>query len=389
MNKNQIKILVAPNSFKECADSVEIATLIRASFDQDIPPKIKKNIDFTYKPISDGGDGFLEVCKNFFGLETLHFEISKPYGDEKFFAQAGYSPSTKTVYIESAEVLGLRTIPQEYRKPLILTSKGMGEILLQLIDNAETGFLEIKEVIIGIGGTGTNDLGLGMMEVFGLELYDKDDNQLEVFPQNYNLVEKIVVPEVTLPFKLSIISDVKNPLLGKKGSAHVFASQTGAEKEEIKILEQGFINILKQLEIDENEIPNLPGAGGGLSAGLKLFFNATEVDSTDFIMNRILDIENNHTYDLVITGEGKYDSQSLMDKGATIITNEFIQKGIPVYFLCGITEGMLPEEEDMSVIDLSEYFDSIEESIKNIEKGIDLACRRIVKDIVSLVSNKK
>jgi len=386
---NKIKILVAPNSFKECADSVEIATLMRASFEQNISAKIQKSLDFTYKPISDGGDGFLEVCKNFFGLETLHYEISKPYGEEKFFAQAGYSPATKTVYIESAEVLGLRTIPKEYRKPLQLSSKGMGEILLQLIDNAESGFLEIKEVIIGVGGTGTNDLGLGMMEIFGLELYDKNDIQLEVLPQNYNLVEKIVVPEVVLPFKLSVISDVKNPLLGKKGSANVFASQKGAGKDEIKILEEGFKNILKQLEVEESVISKLSGAGGGLTAALNLFFTAYDIDSNDFIMNSIIDISNNHDYNLVITGEGKYDSQSLMDKGATIITNEFIKNGTPVYFICGVTEGILPEEEDMRVIDLSEYFDSVEESIKNIEKGIDLACKRIVKDIIQLVQAQK
>lgn len=389
MNTQKIKVLVAPNSFKECADSIEITTLIRASFDYLIPQKVKSKIDLTYKPIADGGDGFLEVCKYQFGLETLHFEVSRPFNEEKFFVQVGYSPETKTIYIESAEVLGLKTIPEEYRHPLELSSIGIGELILQLIEYVESGFLDIQHVIIGIGGTGTNDLGIGMMEVFGLELYDKYDKQLAVLPKNFSLVEKVVVPEVTLPFTLKAIADVQNPLVGKKGATRIFAEQKGASKEEVDLLEKGFLNILKQMEVEESEIEQLSGAGGGLAAGLKLFFNAEQTHASNFILNDLLNVDKDNNFDIVITGEGKFDSQSLLKKGSMIIASEFLTKEIPIYFICGITEGDLPEEDNLHIIELSEYFDSIEESMQNIEKGIDLACQRIAKDIINSASNKK
>lgn len=389
---SQIKVLIAPNSFKECADSVELINLFKASFNKYIPDTLKSKIDFTYKPVSDGGDGFLEVCKYYFGLETLHFEISNAFNTKKFFCPTGFSADNKMLYIESAEVLGLKRIPSEHRKPMMLSSKGMGELLLQLIDGIESGFLDIEKVIIGIGGTGTNDLGLGMMETFGLELYDKVDNKLEVLPQNFRLVKKLVVPEVKLPFKLKIVNDVENPLLGENGACKVFARQKGATNEEIDEMEKGFENILRELELDENFISKLNGAGGGLAAALKIFFNAEEISAKEFIQNDLgvipIDSQANSessNYDLVVTGEGKYDSQSLLNKGAMIIANYFAQKNIPVYIICGETEGDLPENENIHVIELSEYFDSTEESLENIDLGIDLACKQISKYLINLM----
>jgi glycerate kinase len=165
------------------------------------------------------------VCKNFFGLETLHFEASRPFDSEKILVPSGYSPDTKTLYIESAEVLGLKIIPKEFRKPLTLSSKGLGELLLLIYEGVTDGFLEVEKVIVGVGGTGTNDLGIGMMEAFGLELYDKNDNKLDVLPVNFSEVQKIITPEIQLPFELEMICDVENPLLGENGACKVFAQQ--------------------------------------------------------------------------------------------------------------------------------------------------------------------
>jgi len=183
MENKKFKILIAPNSFKECADSVEISELIKTSLFKLLPKEIKSQIDFSLKPISDGGDGFISVCQRVFGAELLHFEISTPYNDEKFFCPVGYFQASKTLFIESAEILGLKVIPEEFRKPMELSSKGLGELLLQLYDSAETGIMELEKIIIGIGGTGINDLGMGMMESFGLEMYDKNDNKLHVLPK--------------------------------------------------------------------------------------------------------------------------------------------------------------------------------------------------------------
>jgi len=382
MDKKLFKILIAPNSFKECADSVEISEFIKASLFRLIPAQIKSKIDFQLHPISDGGDGFLEVCQRAFGVEYLHFEISYPYNNEKFFCPVGYYQESKTLFVESAEVLGLKIVPKEFRLPMSLSSKGMGDLLLQILDSVESGVLDVTKVIIGIGGTATNDLGLGMMEVFGLELYDKHDQRLDVVPKNFSRVEKIVVPELELPFAIEMICDVENPLLGVKGASKVFAKQKGATDEEIIELDNGFKNILAELEIDKPTIAGLHGSGGGLSAAFKLFFNAEEKFAGEFISKDLGIHDGAAKYNLIITGEGKLDSQTLMNKGAMIVVDEFAKKNVPVYFICGLTDGDLPKVENLKVLELSEYFDSLEESIQKIEKGIELACKKIVKDII-------
>jgi glycerate kinase len=386
--EKQIKVLVAPNSYKECADSVEISTLMKASFNKYIPDSLKPLIQFVHQPIADGGDGFLEVCKNAFGLETLHFEVSHAYDEEKFFIPAGYSVEKKTLYVESADILGLKTIPKENRKPLQLSSRGIGDLIMQILDGVETGFMQVEKLVLGIGGTGTNDLGMGMMEVFGLEFYDKNDNPLEILPENFNKVYKIAVPEGELPFEIEMVYDVDNPLLGLRGASKVFAKQKGATEDEVEELERGFSNLLKQMEIDEKTISELSGAGGGLAAALKLFFNAKERPATKFIMEDLGVSQEVLQCNALITGEGKYDFQSYMNKGAMIVASQFLEKEIPVFFVCGISEGDLPENDHLHVIELSEYFDSIDESIKEFDKGLDIAARKISKNLIQMISKK-
>ncbi|MCL4547723.1 MAG: glycerate kinase [Bacteroidetes bacterium] len=388
MNDKLFKILIAPNSFKECADSVEISELIKTSLFKLLPNEIKSQIDFSLNPISDGGDGFISVCQRVFGAELLHFEISTPYNDEKFFCPVGYFQDSRTIFIESAEIFGLKIIPDEFRNPIQISSKGLGELLLQLYDSAENGIMDIENVIIGIGGTGINDLGMGMMEVFGLEFYDRKDNQLEVLPKNFLQVEKIVVPEVNFPFHIEMIIDVENPLLGINGASLTFAEQKGATDEEAKQMEKGFAHILDELEVDEVTQEGLSGAGGGIAAALKLFFNAEETFADKFVREELKIHPENSNVDMVITGEGKLDTQTLMNKGAFIVVNEFAKQNVPIHFLCGVSEGDLPEIENMKVLEIAEYFDSPEDSIKKIDQGIDLACKRISKDIIQLFAKK-
>jgi glycerate kinase len=232
----------------------------------------------------------------------------------------------KTLYIESADILGLKTIPVENRKPLLLSSRGIGDLIMQILDGVETGFMHVNKLVIGIGGTGTNDLGMGMMEVFGLELFDKNDKQLDVLPKNFNLVEKIAVPEGELPFEIEMIYDVENPLMGLRGASKVFGKQKGASEDEVEELERGFSNLLKQMEIDDKTVSELSGAGGGLAAALKLFFNAKEKTATKFIEEELGINQEKLGCDVIITGEGKYDFQSYMNKGAMIIASHFPKK---------------------------------------------------------------
>ncbi|MGK9369537.1 glycerate kinase family protein [Melioribacter sp. Ez-97] len=377
MKKN---ILVAPNSFKECANSVEIASLFQAAFDKLIPDDLKKVVEFHYKPISDGGDGFLETAKNYFSLELLHFEISYPHSDEKFLCPVGYSMQDKKVYVESALALGLNLVPHEKRNPMLLNSVGMGELIQQLIESKENGFLEIEELIIGIGGTATNDLGLGMMSRLGLELYDNDNKKLDALPVNFIKTEKVNYSKKKLPFGITVVHDVNNPLLGKEGATMVYAAQKGASDKDLEVLEKGFEKILGLAGCDNKTIQSLNGAGGGLTAAFQLFFDAKLKSAEEFIFEDLGLAD--EKYDLVLTGEGKFDFQSKYEKGAYLIIKKYAPEGVPVYVVCGEAEGDLPEEENIRIIELAEYFESPEESIEKIDEGILTAAKIIAREIL-------
>lgn len=366
-----MNILIAPNSFKECSDSVELSDLIY----ENLKSVTKHN--FSKAPISDGGDGFTKVCNYYFRGIPLTYRISKPYRDSYFDCSVIYSEETKKVYIESANVLGLKVIPKEFRNPLFLSSKGLGE----LIKRFEEELFPIEEIVIGIGGTGTIDMGLGACSVYGFDLFDSEKNKIEVKPENFLKAKSLQWNEETLPFGIKCIVDVDNPLIGKNGANYVFGKQKGADEKSIQILENGFgniLNLLKNKELyDSSEF--LSGAGGGIPAGFRLLLDSTNISAKDFILNDLNLHSKIETADLVITGEGSFDSQSLMGKGAGIILNEAAKLGKDVILICGKIEEKLKSllSKNTKYFKLQSYFTDEIESIKNYKSGIKKACLEI------------
>ncbi len=375
MSLQRKTILIAPNSFKECADSVEIANLIEKNL-ADL-----SNYNLIKKPISDGGDGFLEVCKNNYGLEILEYEISTPYDNSKFVCEAGYDKKNRRVYIESANVLGLKVIPKDKRHPANLSSKGLGELLSILNNDVSEGKILLDEVVIGIGGTGINDLGLGMCSRFGLNIFDSMNREMEIIPKNFYNASRIFWDKIILPFKIKVIIDVDNPLLGENGATKVFGKQKGLLDEEIITIENGF-NKIYNLFINNrlyNPSKELSGAGGGLAAGLEIFFNAEIVQSYKFILE-LLNDEILENISAVVTGEGAFDSQSMMKKATGSILEIFGNKNIPI-FLCSGTiscKTLKNLTANVKAIQLIKYFSSQEESVKMYKEGIKYACSEIV-----------
>jgi glycerate kinase len=227
--------LIAPNSFKECSDSVTISEIIYNHLSKNLEYKLVQ------KPISDGGDGFTEVCKHYFNGEELGFNVSTPYNDETIECKVIYAAESKTVYIESANVLGLKLVPAERRNPILLSSKGLGEVLLKLLDAK----LDIRKVVVGIGGTATIDMGLGACSALGLRLNDRNGRALNANPSNYIKTEDIIWKDAELPFSLFSIIDVSNPLIGKQGAAIQFGPQKGADQNSIMLMENGLVISLK------------------------------------------------------------------------------------------------------------------------------------------------
>ncbi len=368
------RILIAPNSFKECADSVTVADLISNSF-KEKADDFNLNPELIIKPVSDGGDGFLEVCNNLFGLKIFTIKIPAPFNNGSVECHFGYSSQMQSVYIESAKVLGLNLIPLVKRHPLNLNSAGLGTLLNYLNKEKSDGRLICNKVVIGIGGTGTTDFGIGMMSELGLKLIDDNGNVLEPFPVNFSKTYKILFDKTELDFNIEIVADVNIPLLGNRGSAKQFAKQKGATENEIEELENGMQNIVNLLA--SNKTLNLYGAGGGLAGAFQYFFNS-KIKFADEFIKTDCGINNKLNPDFVITGEGKFDYQTDWNKAVGVILNEFSGTGIPVFVLCGKTEKML-NNNNIIVIELESLFEDEYESISHFPEGILKAVELILK----------
>ena len=372
------KILLAPNSFKECADSVKVVDLFAKYLS-------KCNVDLLKYPISDGGDGFLNSLIFNFDLKELTYSISTPYDDSKFNCPVLYDELNKKIFVESAKVLGLQIIPEEKRHPLYLSSKGLGELLKQINGSINTGKLDVNNLIIGIGGTGINDLGIGICKVFGLKLTDKYGKNLDILPVNYSKVENIIWSKPKLNFKIECIVDVFNPLLGEKGATKLFAKQKGATEEEVELLEAGFTNICNIL--NNNKLYDLMnsnyGAGGGLAAGLSIFFNAKIKSAFDSLINNKKLIKKMEQADIIVTGEGKFDKTSLIGKGASAVLNLTKKMNKKIILCCGQVEENIEKElsENIQVIKMNKYSDSSNYRL-NFEKEVENASNKIIQALI-------
>jgi glycerate 2-kinase len=370
-----MNILIAPNSFKEVADSDKVAALIRSYLQNDSTHSIET------LPISDGGDGFLNVCKSIFNLGSLNYDITTPFDDTKFNCEVGYDSKEKKIYIESARVLGLRVIPKKERKLLKLSSKGIGDLFISIIEDIKNQKIDVKEVIIGIGGTGTNDLGLGVCSRFGLELYDIYGKKDTIIPEYYYRIKDFNWKRPEFPFNIKVIQDVDNPLLGAKGAARTFSPQKGADKGEVEVLELGFhkiINLLKKKQLDRS-FDKLSGAGGGLAAGFDIFFGASSISAGEFIRKELQLDSRLERADIVITGEGSFDNQSLNGKGAGIVVKRATDFGKKVILCCGKVENGVRSSlaDNVEIIEINSFFESSAEAINSFEKGIEYTCNKI------------
>lgn len=378
MIKNNIKkrILIALNSFKGVASSNKAAEY----FEKYLSPG--DELDIIKKPVTDGGDGFLEVCRTNFNLSIFEFKIPAPFKDKTLKCKIGYDEKSHTIYIESADVLGMKIIPPAKRKPTELNSFGLGALLMILKRENEAKRIIIEKVLIGIGGTGTNDLALGAASAFGLIMFDCNGKPLKAIPANFNLIEDLQIPEIKLPFKIFTIIDVINPLFGSNGATRVFGKQKGCSEEEIENIENGFIKIIKILKRKNylNKSTRLNGAGGGLAAGLKIFFNAQQITASNFIFNYIGLKKYKDNIDYVITGEGSFDRQSLMKKAPGLIIDFFKGSKAKVFLCCGIIDELSLSKKGSKIIPVEfiSFWRNKEESLKQFENSVRKSSNKIL-----------
>ena len=303
-----MKIVVAIDSFKGCLSSKEAGETVKQAIKKQYP-----TYEVEVYQIADGGEGTLSVLVQLLGAKYVSCQAHDPLmrtinGEYAIVAES------KTALIEMASVNGLPLLKEEERNPMLTSTFGTGELIKDALDRG------CQHFIIGIGGSATNDAGVGLLQAIGYRFYDKKGKEIgkggSVLPEIASWEE----PDDTYCLKKSdftIACDVNNPFYGKNGAAYVYARQKGADNEMIQLLDKGlesFCNVIrKKTGIDIENIPG-SGAAGGMGGGMLAFLKARLRPGADLLLELSDFVKTAQTADLIITGEGKMDKQTLMGK---------------------------------------------------------------------------
>lgn len=368
-----MRIVIAPDSFKGTLSSETIIKIVKEEAINILP-----SCDIISIPMADGGEGTEKIMVDL--MKGFHREVSveDPAGNR---IQAGYGVLNKsTALVEMASASGLTLVCKEKRDPWEASSYGTGELIRQAL---EDGY---RNIIVAVGGSATNDGGMGAMSALGVRFLDKENHILKGSGKELNRVTAIDASRINPAIKeskITVMCDVKNPLLGKNGASYVYGPQKGADFEMIKKLEQGMENYARVMEKSTGiHIGSLPGTGaaGGISAALKVFCNAELKSGVETILE-LIDFYSilEHT-DLVITGEGRVDGQSAQGKVLAGIGEYCKKAGVPAIAIAG---GMGEGSEEiykkgiLSVMPSVSGFLSEKEGLERAEELLKDAAKRM------------
>lgn len=333
-----LHILIAPNSFKNSLTAQQVASAMEAGFRSSA-----LDAHLTVFPIADGGDYTAHLLGKYLNGTSHTLTVSGAYGDP---TEATYSvlPNGKTALIEVAETSGFRSIPGQPKNLLTSTTRGLGELIKHNISAGITDFL------ICLGGSATVDGGLGMLQALGLKCFDSSGRLLQARPDNFDHVSTMDASDLvalTRQVNFLALCDVSNPLLGATGAARVFGPQKGASKRDVDQLE-AFLTRWDRLsqQLLNRSLSKLPGAGaaGGLGAALGTYLEARMEKGADYFCEITGFHQALAKADLLITGEGSIDRQSLQGKAPVVVAQLAQERRIPVIGLAGRIPQAIPEE---------------------------------------------
>lgn len=302
------KIVVAIDSFKGSLTTFEAGKAIKEAAEE-----VYKNVTTIISPIADGGEGTVEAVVSATDGELVKTIVCNPLG-ENIQATYGYIQKTKTAVLEMSAAAGITLITESERNPLNTTTYGVGEMILNAISKG------CRRFIIGIGGSVTNDGGVGMLQALGFEFLDKNGKQVSLGAKGLKDITEIRTENAVKELNecsFCVACDVKNVLCGNEGCSAIYGPQKGATPEMIKDMDlwlENYANLTKEVITDSDA--NIPGTGaaGGLGFAMLAYLNATLVSGIELVM-RETDLEKHiEDADLVVTGEGRLDGQSYMGK---------------------------------------------------------------------------
>lgn len=325
-----MKIVVAPDSFKGSLTAIEVAGGIEQGIREIFP-----EAEIIKIPIADGGEGTVQCLVNATGGKILREKVIGPLGEE-VLASYGILGDKKTAVIEMAEASGLTLVPENKRNPLITTTYGIGQLIRAALDQG------CRKMIIGIGGSATNDGGAGMVQALGAKLLDKEEKEIGFGGGELKKISRIDIRHMDKRLsdtKILVASDVTNPLCGARGASRVYGPQKGATPEMAEELDKSLAHFAKMIKRDLNkDIKDMPGAGaaGGLGASLIAFLDAELRPGIDIVIEVVKLEEAIKGADLVITGEGKIDSQTIYGKAPIGVAKIAKKYNIPVIAIAAL-----------------------------------------------------
>lgn len=298
-----MKVLVAPNSMKGSLNAFNFADIVENAFRH-----CSEEFEIRKIPVADGGDYTGEVLSGNLNAKPISVIVKGPLGSA---VQSKYSIAGKKAIIEMADASGMKLVETKNLNPMIASSFGTGQLILDAIGKG------CDEILLAVGGSATVDGGMGMMEALGFRFLDEQGSVLTGNGKNLEKVKTIVVKNLPEGLAVNIICDVDNPLLGASGAAAVFGPQKGADNEMAGQLEKGLQNWAEIIKnVTGNDLKDVEGTGaaGGIAVPLVAFLKAEIVPGADFVLKQLNFEESVKWADLVITGEGKIDNQTLNNK---------------------------------------------------------------------------
>ncbi|NRD79200.1 glycerate kinase [Bacillus sp. BRMEA1] len=377
-----MKFILAPDSFKESMTAKKAALAMEKGI-----RKVFPDAECVIAPMADGGEGTVDALVDITNGHIIQSEISGPLG-QKVLAEFGLLGEGKTAVIEMASASGLALIKPEERNPLLTTTYGTGELIKHALE------LGVTQILIGIGGSATNDGGVGMLQALGVSFKDSNGNELGHGGGFLHQLHSIDITGLDSRLKtvhIDVACDVSNPLIGKNGASAIFGPQKGADPEMVMKLDQNLSHYAKIIKQQLNhDVAMTPGSGaaGGLGAGLLAFLNAHLKNGIDLILDYTRLEDQMKDADFVFTGEGSIDSQTIFGKTPYGIAMAAKKYSVPVITIAGkIGTGIEPLYEIgmTSIIGISKGITSIKAALEFGEVNLAFAAENVCR----LLSLKK
>lgn len=369
-----MKIVIAPDSWKESLSALEVATAIEDGFRQIFP-----DAEVVKIPMADGGEGTVEAMVAATQGRIVTLSVTGPLGEpvEAFY---GLSGDEKQAFIEMAAASGLESVPTARRDPRITTSWGTGELIRHALDAG------VRHIIIGLGGSATNDGGAGMVQALGAGLLDAQGEQIAGGGEAVSQLERIDTRRLDprlAECRIEVACDVTNPLTGEEGATAVFGPQKGATPDMVRQLDEALTHYGKIIERDlDKSVLTLKGGGaaGGMGVALYAFCGAELRQGVEIVTEALsLDAAVRHA-DLVITGEGRIDSQTIHGKVPIGVARVAKRYDIPVIGIAGsLTKdvGVVYDHGLDAIFSVIPRICTLDEALENAADNLRMNARNI------------